>query len=167
MPIPRSKYSEPRHTPGKEYTLNGQEYRGWYVETYQGKFYTGKSIDSSSKELFPIEEKKPTVDPFTEELLSPTQTDRDNGYWNRYVLQKIDNRKIIEVNKEKFDLLNPKSQYRGVIVNWIIKGPAENRFYNSYIYYGADHRNRETVSKLENSIPGITNFFRDYSEFVE
>jgi hypothetical protein len=166
MPIPKSKYSEPRHTPGKEFTLDNQEYRGWYVATFQDRYYTGKEITSNSKELFPIKEEKPVI-LFTEDKITPSETDRSKGILIRYVVQKVSNRKIIEVTKEKYNSFTDNPAFRRTSINWIIKGPAENTFFNSYPYFGADHRNRETVSKLESNFPGITSFFKDYSEFVE
>lgn len=167
MAIPKSKYSDPKHTPGKEFTLNGQEYRGWYVETYQKRYYTGRIITESSQEIYPIITQALNLDIFAEQEIIPSTGDRLKGTLLRYIIQKISNRKIIEVTKERYDLLKAKSGYRGNTVEWIIKGPAKNKLYNSYPYYGAEHRNRETVKKLENTIPGITNFFKDYSEFVE
>lgn len=167
MAIPKSKYSDPRHTPGKEFTLNGQEYKGWYVETYQKRYYTGRTITERSQEIFPIVSQTLKVDLFAEQKIIPSTSDRLQGTLLRYLIQKISNRKIIEVTKERYDLLKNKAGYKGAIIEWIIKGPAENKLYNSYPYYGAEHRNRETVSKLENTLPGIINFFKDYSEFVE
>lgn len=167
MPLPRSKYSSPRHTPGKEYTLNEKEYRGWYVETFEKRYFTGKIIDSTSKEIFLIQEQTKQENIFIEQQIIVTQPERDTGIVKRYIVQRINNRKIIEVTKKRYDLIVAKSGYRGVIINWIIKGPAQDTLFNGYPYYGAEHRNRETVSKLENTIPGITNFFKDYSEFVE
>jgi len=167
MPIPRSKYSEPRHTPGKEYTLDGKEYRGWYVITFENKYFTGKVIDSNSKEIFPIQKSKPKENLFVEQIIEVSNSQREKGTFKRYILQKTSNRKIIEVSKERYDKLLPQPLYRGAVVDWIVSGPAEDKVVNGYPYFGAAHRNKETVSKLEKSIPGITNFFKDYSEFVE
>jgi hypothetical protein len=167
MPIPKSKYSEPRHTPGNEFTLNNQEYRGWYVVTFQDKYYTGKEVSSTSKEIFPIINQKIGQSLFTEDLITPSNTDRKKGILIRYIVQKVSNRKIIEVTKEKYNSFKDSSGYRRTSINWIIKGPAENIIFNSYPYYGADHRNKETVARLEQNFPGITSFFKNYSEFVE
>jgi hypothetical protein len=51
MSLPKSKYSAPLHTPGKEFLLKGENYIGWYVRTYQNKHYTGKVLDKNSKLL--------------------------------------------------------------------------------------------------------------------
>lgn len=167
MPLPRSKHSEPRHTPGKEFTLDGKEYRGWYVETFEKRYFTGKVPDTNSKEIFPIQEIQPQQNLFIEQQITVSQSERDSGILRRYIIQKISNRKIIEVTKESYNQLISRPTYRGAIIEWIIKGPAEDRIFNGYPYFGAAHKNKETVSKLEKGILGITNFFKDYSEFVE
>jgi hypothetical protein len=167
MAIPKSKYSAPRHTPGLEYTLQGKEYRGWYVETFQKRYYTGKTITDTSKEIFPIQNQKVQDNIFIEQEIIPSTEDLNKGVFNRYVVQKINNKKIIEVTKERYSTLLKKSAYRGVIIPWITKGPSENIFFNNYPYFGAAHRNKQTVTQAENTISGITNFFKDYSEFVE
>jgi hypothetical protein len=167
MPLPRSKYSEPRHTPGKQYTLDGKEYRGWYVETFEKRYYTGKIIDVTSKEIFPIQEQTKQENIFIQQQITISQPERDTGILKRYIIQKINNRKIVEITKERYDLLIVKSGYRGVIIDWVVKGPAKDIFFNGYPFFGAERRNKETVSKLESTIPGISNFFKNYSEFVE
>lgn len=167
MAIPKSKYSEPKHTPGREFTLDGKDYRGWYVQTFDNRYYTGNSITTSSKELKLFTPPAVKQDIFIQEVSLPSVEERNNGVFKRYIVQRINNRKIIEVSKEKYDLFINKSPYRTAVVPWIIKGPAENSLYNGYTYYGAQHKNRETVKSFENKIPGIVNFFKNYSEFVE
>ena len=51
MFIPKSKYSTPKHSPGDEFTLNGKNYIGWYIQLSTGEYYTGKTFNSSSKKL--------------------------------------------------------------------------------------------------------------------
>lgn len=167
MAIPRSKYSEPRHTPGKEYQLDGTEYVGWYVVTFQNIAYTGKELTINSKKLDPFVKSSVPVDPFFEQEVRPLTADKNRGIYNRYLIQKKSTLKIIEVTKEVYGKFANLAHYRRVIVPWIIKGPADNLILNGYPYYGAAHRNKETVFKLESTFPGIINFFKDYSEFVE
>lgn len=167
MAIPKSKYSDPKHTPGGEYALNGKEYRGWYVTTFENVAYSGKMLTKESKELQPLSSlKKPSV-PFYEKEVVPTNRDKELGVFFRYLIQKKATLKIIEVDKSVYDKFEKLTAYRRTVVKWMIKGPAENTFYNGYPYYGAKHRNKETVSKLESSFPGISTFFKDYGEFVE
>ena len=168
--LPRSKYSKPIHTPGKEFTLNGKEYVGWYVVTYQEKFYTGKTITKESKEIQKVvtsPTNSNTVKVFVEQEVKPTLEDRAAGIWRRYFIQKVVNKVIIEVTKERYQAYLKTPGYKVLSLFWIIKGPAENVVKGPYVYKGASEKNREAVGKLENSFQGIQNYIKDYSKFVE
>ena len=168
MALPKSKYSEPRHTPGREFTLGGVDYVGWYVITYQDKVYTGKTLTESSKRLTPVSESLPiNTAVFVEQLVQPTEDDRLRGVWKRYLLQNRKNLAIVEVTKSRYDLFKNKSNIVRVTLDWIIKGPAQDVKKGPYIYKGAENKNRETVLALEKNFPGISNYFKNYSEFVE
>lgn len=167
MALPKSKYSDPLHTPGNEFTLNGKDYIGWYVKTYQNKFYTGKVLSGSSKQIIPVEVKKVPPPMFTEESVKPDVYAREKGIWKRYFLQKKSNLKIIEVGKQKYDELKKSSEYNNGILNWIIKGPAEDVHRGPYTYFGASTQNTKATNDLNKTIPGITSLIKDYSEFVE
>ena len=168
--LPKSKYSDPIHTPGKEFTLNSKEYVGWYVVTYQDRYFTGRGITRDSKEIFPIASQSTSVDPnkvFVNQVVIPSDQDRIKGIWRRYLVQKINSLVIIEVSKIRFQSFENEPGIKRVELEWVIKGPVNDIKKGPYTYKGAKHRNEETVSKLESAIPGITNFFKDYAEFVE
>lgn len=167
MALPKSKYSDPLHTPGKEFYLNGKEYVGWYVKTYQDEYFTGKLLDLNSKKLEPIKTEIKKTEPFAEEVVEPTSFDRSKGVFNRYFLQKKSNLKIIEVSKSRYDKLKKDKSYSSSILNWKIKGPADNQSINGYTYFGAAHVNQINTEALENNIKGISKFIKDYSQFVE
>ena len=88
MALPKSKYSDPFHTPGNEFTLNGKPYIGWFVRTYQNKYYTGKIIDESSMRLDPVVEKKINEPAFVDEIIEPSVRDRVRGILRRYFIQR-------------------------------------------------------------------------------
>ena len=168
MALPKSKYSEPKHTPGKEFKLNGQEYRGWYITTYKGKNYTGKVYDSNSKLLLPIIESitdnKP---PFSSQQIEPNTSDIKAGNFKRYFVQKKSNKRIIEVQRTRFTEFEKYSEYNKGILDWKIKGPAENQNIKGYVYIGAKEINMQNTNALESTVPGISAFIKDYSQFVE
>lgn len=170
MAIPRSKYSQPRHTPGSEFTLEGRNYVGWYVVTFQDRYFAGESLDKNSKEIFPIQEntvQTNTQKVFVEQKVEPSIDDRVRGLWTRYLIQKISNSHIIEVTKERYLEFKNIPGYKTAELQWRVGGPAEDVVKGPYTYYGASHKNRLTIEKLETTIKGITNFIKDYSEFVE
>lgn len=167
--LPRSKYSDSIHTPGKEFTLNGKEYVGWYVVTYQDRYFSGKVLTKQSKEIFKISTEVSTNvnKVFVSQVVSPSIEERVEGIWKRYFLQKKSSLAIIEVDKERFTAFNRTSGYTQGTVDWVIKGPVQDITKGPYVYRGAEFRNRETITKLEHTIPGISSFIKDYSQFVE
>lgn len=168
MALPKSKYSDPRHTPGKEFTLNGVDYVGWYIVTYQDKFFTGKILNESSIELFPVQTSAPIrQDVFVQQEVTPSPDDRITGVWKRYLLQNQKNKVIIEVTKERYQAFKNTPNIKKTTVEWSIKGPAQDIIKGTYVYKGAANKNREAVEKLEPSFPGISSYLKNYSEFVE
>lgn len=174
MYLPKNKYSEPKHTPGGEFSLSGNEYVGWYIKTYRNEFYTGKTFSSDSKLLIKLVNETNVLDNnlndpfiFTSIQVSPTAKDITNGKWTRYFLQDPRNNKIIEVDKTKYLLFKKKTYIVRATLVWATKGPAQNLIINGYPYYGAAHQNKQATEKLEGTIKGITAFIKNYSEFVE
>ena len=166
--LPKSKYSDPIHTSGREFELNGKEYVGWYVVTYLDRYYTGKTLNENSKEIFKLQSDTPfRNNVFVQQVVSPSISERLKGVFKRYLLQKVSSQSIIEVNKERYDSFSNTPGIKRFTLDWVIKGPAQDIVKGPYRYVGAENKNKETVTKLENTIPGILNFFKDYSEFVE
>lgn len=173
MYLPKSKYSEPKHTPGGEFLLGDEQYRGWYIVTYKKEYLTGKAITNKSQFLTPIDTPErtdtrdlPTLD-FYNQSVTPTETDKRAGMWKRYFLLDTRTKKIVEVNKDKFDVFKTKTYITRGVLNWKLKGPAQNITKEKYVYYGAAHINRTNTEKLNQSLPGLTDFIKDYSEFVD
>ena len=169
MYIPKSKYSTPKHTPGDEFTLNGKNYIGWYIQLSTGEYYTGKVFNASAKKLISSTETTPMTPylSFISVNAVPSVNDRANSKWTRYFLQDQRNKQIIEVDKLKYNAFSAKPYVTRSTVEWELKGPVENKVIDGYQYYGAAHQNRVKVEELEKSIPGISSFIKDYGQFVE
>ena len=170
MALPRSKYSEPFHTPGNEFTLDGKNYVGWYVITYKDQYIAGTTVDRKSKQIFPIESENDNIDTvkvFVEQKVEPTIDDRVQGSWRRYFIQNKNNLHIIEVTKERHNAYKNTSGFTVASLDWNLTLPAENITRGPYIYYGSAHKNELATKALESTIPGISSFIKDYSQFVE
>lgn len=168
MALPRSKYSAPKHTPGKEFTLEGKDYVGWYIVTFRNDYFSGKEYNKNSKKLLPVLNPEANTGPlFVEQNTAPDRSIIIDGFWTRYFVQKGATKKIIEVNKKKYLEFKKTGGYKTAELKWKIQGPAENVTINGYTYFGADHVNRHNTRALEIQLPGISNFIKDYSEFVE
>ena len=181
--IPKSSYTEPKYTLGREYTVKdtGEEYVGYYIEASRGKFYSGKSPQQGGGELLKIEKERlinqgakvgifALLATLAKGFFKPKMSsiDRERGFTIRYFIQDKNDNKIIETDRETYleaqkELLNN----RFIQVNWTIKGPAENSVIAGYPYEGAASKNKKAITAVEKQIPGISTFITDYSLLVE
>lgn len=180
--IPKGRYKEPQSAVEGEFTelKSGEPYKGFYIETYKGKYYAGKTPEEGGVEL--VNEKKltnkrallATVGIVIPGLLAgffkkkPTQSERDKGVTKRYFIQDKNNNKIIETDQETYE--KAKQQLPNSIfteIDWIIKGPAEDKMFGKYPFEGAESKNRKTIQALEKTMPGISTFITDYKYLVE
>lgn len=167
MALPRSKYSKPKHTPGGEYLLNGENYIGWFVVTFRDEYFTGKTLNRASKKLKLIsEEIINSVPLFTEDITQPNLDISTTSFWTRYFVQKRSSNRIIEVSKSKFHKFKTVPGFSTAELQWKIQGPAKNKTIKGYSYFGAEHINRESTLALEKILPGISTYIKNYSEFV-
>lgn len=180
--IPEGRYKKPESTVGGEFTEleSGEPYKGFYIETYKGKYYAGKTPEEGGVEL--VKEKKiadqiallgivGAIIPgllagFFKKKLSPFE--KSKGVTKRNFIQDKDNNKIIETDSDTFE------QAKQVLVNnrfaqidWITKGPAEDTMFGKYPFEGAASKNRKTILALEKDMPGISLFVTNYSLYVE
>lgn len=175
MYIPKSRYKKPKSTDGTEFVevKSRKLYKGFYIETYKGKFYGGKTPEQNGPELEKIQKDIK----FPLGLLGllagffkkkPTQSEKDKGVTKRNFIQDKDNGKILETDPDTY------TQAKETLVNsifaevdWVIKGPAENQIINGYPYEGAESKNKKTIQTLEKTMPGISTFITDYKYLVE
>ena len=170
MYLPKSKYKKAKHTAGDEYVfLSDQKpYTGFYFETYENRFFTGKDPSSKSVELVSSRGDEPPVSiKFTPDTITPTSDDRIRGSYIRYFLKDTRTSRIIEVQKTKYYELTEKTYIHGTSLTWILKGPAENITVKGYTYEGAINKNIKSVINKENILPGLKDYIKDYKEFVE
>lgn len=181
--IPKSSYTEPKYTLGREYTVKdtGEEYIGYYIEASRGKFYSGKSPQQGGIELLKIEKERlinqgakvgifNLLATLAKGFFKPkvSSIDKEKGFTTRYFIQDRNDNKIVETDKETY--LEAQRELRNKIfttVDWTIKGPAENSVINGYPYEGASSKNKKAIAAVEKQMPGISTFITDYSLLVE
>lgn len=167
MYLPKSKYKPAKYTQGDRLQFsNKREYVGWYFETYQKRYFTGKLPGSNNKELFLIEEEEPKVPRFLSDEIGPSLDDYDKKYFIRYILLDTRNGKIIEANKIKFDYFKKFTYINAIELKWDLSTPIENVIVNGYEYKGSAYKNEQAVLQAKKQIPEIDTFITDYSEFV-
>jgi hypothetical protein len=137
---PISRVKKNLVTQGGQLLLNGENYKGYYYETFEGDCYTGKdpvtgtnqllervntypnsplltnlSLPSSVKKQFAIQNKISTVNQ-TEPVPyypNPTSTDYQKGYIIRYFTKKTNNKGYItEISEDGYnDIVNGTAQF--------------------------------------------------------
>lgn len=177
--IPESRYSEPKNTSGGQFVIKdtGEDYKGPYIETFDGKFYSGTKPEQNGVELVELspnylEDLIPVATAAAGLLagffkLKLKKGDRERGKTKRYFIQDKRTNKIIETDLENYQLAQTIPSKRFVTADWIIKGPAENQIINGYPFEGAASKNRKAIQALESQMPGISTFVTDYSLLVE
>jgi hypothetical protein len=137
---PISRVKKNLITQGGQLLLKGENYKGYYYETFEGDSYTGKdpvtgtnqllervstypnsplltnfSLPSSVKKQFAIQNKISTVNQ-TEPVPyypNPTSTDYQKGYIIRYFTKKVNNKGYItEISEDGYnDIVNGTAQF--------------------------------------------------------
>jgi len=103
---------------------------------------------------------------FKNDRITPTEKDYKKGVFNRYFIQDKRNNKIIEVTQKNFTKLNLELYTAGVVVEWTLKGPAENINKGPYIYFGAEAKNKEAILEAEKTIKQLSSFVLNNRKFV-
>tara|TARA_R100001591_G_scaffold112115_1_gene124287 strand:+ start:1473 stop:2342 length:870 start_codon:yes stop_codon:yes gene_type:complete len=175
MYIPKGQISKPKRTSGDKFIkADGSRYIGSYFEDKSGNAFTGTKPSSSSKGLIRINSEQTNVDEFgvsipkpkfTSEFVLPTDIDHERGFFIRYFLQDKRNKKIIEVNKDKFEYFKNFRYIISCEVKWLLTNPIENINKGPYIFFGSSARNKENILSIT-KIEGLETMFKNYYEFI-
>lgn len=106
-------------------------------------------------------------------LPSPMLTEYNKGVITRYFAIKVNDKILIEINKNQFDLLSSKSKsgidynlYEPLSFKWRISGQRKDFYSNSIItVYGAEDTNNRTIERLAKQYPFIKDYFKNKLEF--
>lgn len=180
---PKSRYTEPKSASPGEFVIKStqEEYKGTYVETFNSKYYGGSSPLDTGIELEKVKEPQAGLDEgrpnyfgilaesaggFFQRLL--TKAEKSKGVAKRYFVQDKNTNKIVETDKANFLQTQQQVMSRRFLeVDWIVKGPADDRVFRTYKYEGAASKNKKTIQALEKQMPGISTFIKDYGYLVE
>lgn len=180
---PEAKYSKPKSAGLDEFVekISQKYYKGYYVKTFDNKYFAGKSPMDTEIELEKVKDAQLGLDEGIPALFGIlagsvggffkkklTKSESQNGVAKRYFVQDANNNKIVETDKSSY--MQTKSTIpnrKFAEVDWIVKGPADNIVVNGYPFEGAESKNRKAIAALENTIPGISTFITDYKFLVE
>tara|TARA_Y100000296_G_C5131136_1_gene235626 strand:+ start:178 stop:1176 length:999 start_codon:yes stop_codon:yes gene_type:complete len=168
---------------GKFVRLNSSKpYIGPYIETSEGKFFTGSDIRNKGEEIIIIQETAPNfgkgkdfdtyleIKPTPYNFLSrtkpipstknkPTKKDYERGYYNRYFASRVNHQfGYQEINFKTYNSLNSgKKEYDhhlhdAGLIKWAISGNVHKI-------------NQSNLIKLEDKFPSISTLFPIFNEF--
>jgi hypothetical protein len=185
--IPKSRITEPQSAQEGEFLIKdtGEPYQGSYIETYKGTYFAGKTPEENGVELVPAEEnpaleRRNVLGGNLDLLLlnlaiafKPSLSDLQKllGKATRHFVQNKKTGKIVETDEETAQQISEQvsgslPNYAVASVEWVTKGPAEDKIVNGYPYEGAESKNRKAIETLEKQIPGISTFVTNYAELV-
>jgi hypothetical protein len=173
MYYPLSEIIENQYTDGNEYveidTL--KPYKGYYYLTTDGKVFSGSTYSPTAKELIKLnrslKEESPALPSY--HVAIPTEEDYKAGYMLRYVTKRVNSGPdtIKEVTRDDYQKTISNPLYTQASFVWILSGPLFDDTSNPhYPIYGVISNNRMTIENLEKDIPGISNFFSNYSQYA-
>jgi hypothetical protein len=178
--IPGTRYEKPKSTRGGEFTVKktGEDYIGKYIKTFDKKYYAGSTPEENGDELEKVNEEFPIGLAFAalpvllgllKGFFKPKlkKGDKEKGFTKRYFAQDRKNSKIQEIDQETYLQAKGFPNMNFATVDWIIKGPAEDKNFNGYPFEGAASKNKKAINALEPQMPGISTFITDYSLLVE
>lgn len=95
----------------------------------------------------------------------PSQSDYEKGYFYRYLVQKINDLKITEVNKDKYNDISTQF-YNKIFIQWVISGVKNNQYNNKILERkGVQERNIQTLNENEKIMRGLKNYLNNPLEF--
>ena len=152
-----------------------REMKGDFTQDFQGNFYKGIGVSSTSEPLTLI-----TLEPqsgtslysnnFTSTTIPPTESDYLNKKYTRYFIKDQVLKKVIETDKDSYTKeLDSKKLYRTLLkLEWLIKGPPDDIVIKGYPYKGIGSRNQETIDKANAILIGIKDqVLKDPKQFVK
>jgi len=180
---PEVKYTKPQSAgPGEFVEAQTQQYyKGLYVKTSDNKYFAGSSPIDTGIELEKVKDHANGLDegiPFIFGILAGsvggffakklTKSERENGIAKRYFVQDRNDNKILETDKTTYLQTKKQVANRNFLeVDWIIKGPAEDKMFGNYPFEGAESKNKKAIQALESQMKGISTFITDYKYLVE
>ena len=167
MYLPKNRYRI-KTSYGSEFKDGkGRDFVGKYIELSDGTVYSGGSLSNPGEILTRVEKVdiKKIARPYND-YYGPTVFNYKNGFFTRYFIRDKRDGKIVEVSINQYKEKRNLNYVQVGKLEWILKGPAENRVINDVPFIGAAQRNKERVLELDKELKGLKNFIKNYGKFV-
>jgi hypothetical protein len=194
MYIPKSNIIETGYSQGTEFVVEATQlsYKGYYFKDNLGNYWSGQESTASSVKLQLIY-KATTTDPsqslvnigftkafnktitavsYSNDFITPTQEDYNNGYFVRYIakLKASSQPTFIEINKDHFNEIYSSSQslYTAVQLYWKLTGPLHDKFNeNVRIDVGVEDANLRSIQEAKVVIFDIDNYLTNPTQYAK
>ena len=173
----KNQITENLYTPGNEYQLSdGTVYIGLYHRYSTGEIYTEPTWNvKTSKPLSvfltqseQIKTYRKNASNIKTKFKSPQRhfpkisiDDIQRTYIDRYFLYKINDKQVIEIDKQQYGQINAKqidtNIYVGIRAVWYVAGDANTVTNGNVTTPGVIQRNQSTINRINRQYPG----FRD------
>ena len=171
MYYPKSKIKENQYTSGNDLViaLTQVPYKGKYYATFDGRYFTGNTGESTSVELLKIVPTGNTDVNRNAVYFNPIPSSDDYriGFIKRYFIKRVnsgtDTIKEISLNDYQKFLINPL--YTGTIINWKLTGPLYDDKSSIIMIPGIIDTNSRVVHNAEKLVPGLSNYLINLAEF--
>jgi N-acetylneuraminic acid mutarotase len=168
MYLPKSTYRVKQAMPGEFVREDGTSYTGPYIQSNNGTFYEGNSLNGVLNTIQPVQEDTgTTIERPYNDYLQPTDRDYERGTYTRYFTRDKRNGKFTELGLNQWRGKRNLKYVTAGSFNWLITGPLNDGRIKNIPFKGAATRNKETLLSLEKEFPGISNFFSNLVEFVK
>lgn len=177
-------------TSGNEFKCRetNEDYRGYYFSAYDGKFFTektptdfsaelvrygsgGKSSPTLSSRVYTNSTSISTTTSATNHYMpTPADTDYTKGYITRYFIKRVngDGSTIKELSLENYSKIQKDPLYSTLALTWKISGKLEDTpLANGMSLPGVVSFNSKIISMAEGSMPGISTYLVDPSQFYK
>lgn len=150
---------------------NGNPFVGEFFETFKGQFFSGTGPSPNSKPLIfndSMETNFPTEGEsiFKTEFIPPTKKELSNGTFKRYFLQDRRNKNIVEINKSKFDNLEDNTYSKKISIDWNLKAPAKDVYFDGVKFEGSESKNKKIVIEASKTLEGLQDYIKDYAQYI-
>ena len=98
----------------------------------------------------------------------PKITERNitDGYVMRYFVKQISSKKVIEVDKNQYDVFKNNPFYENLEMKWVIGGYDKDiTSADGQMIYGAGHRNEVSLDFYEKKMSGLKRVIRNPLEY--
>lgn len=190
---PANRVKTSQITTGGTLNYQGQEYVGYYYETFDGKTFSGKtpSDPDGNQPLTPTDEvdsrssivnaesagKDPNLqlNYLTPYYPKPTPEEYARGYFIRYFAKKVNSQEsIIEISKENYAKMKESRVsledylYQVTDLFWQISGPLyDDRVNKQYPVAGIVNTNKRLVENKNKTFPGIKAYIgEEYTKYA-